>query len=86
MLLAVDPVQALAEGKYQVMSVGENRRRRGAAAILVLLSLSTFLVTSWKPAFYAGYLMMIGAGLLLAPALTLILACLSVLCCAGFAG
>ena len=71
---AVDPVQALQKGKYQVMSVGENRRRRGAAAILVLFSLSTFLVASWKPAFYAGYLMMIGAGLLLAPTLTLILA------------
>ena len=71
---AVDPVQALQKGKYQVLSVGENRRRRGAAAILVIVSLSTFLVASWKPAFYAGYLMMIGAGLLLAPTLTLILA------------
>jgi putative ABC transport system permease protein len=71
---AVDPVQALQKGKYQVMSAGENRRRRWAAAILVLFSLSTFLVASWKPAFYAGYLMMIGAGLLLAPTLTLILA------------
>ena len=71
---AVDPVQALQKGKYQVMSAGENRRRRWAAAILALFSLSTFLVASWKPAFYAGYLMMIGAGLLLAPTLTLILA------------
>jgi putative ABC transport system permease protein len=71
---AVDPVQALQKGKYQVMSVGENRRRRIAAGVLVVVSLGTFLVSSWKPAFYAGYLLMIGAGLLFAPTLTLILA------------
>jgi putative ABC transport system permease protein len=71
---SVDPVQALQKGKYQVMSVGENRRRRIAAAILVIASLASFIVAAWKPAFYAGYLLMIGAGLLFAPTLTLILA------------
>ena len=71
---AVDPVQALQKGKYQVMSAGENRRRRIAAAILVVLSLILLLLASWKPAFYAGYLLMIGAGLLFAPTLTLLLA------------
>ena len=71
---SVDPVQALQKGKYQVMSVGENRRRRIAGIILVIASLATFLVAAWKPAFYAGYLLMIGAGLLFTPTLTLILA------------
>ena len=71
---AVDPVQALQKGKYQVLSAGENRRRRVAAAILATLSVVTLLFASWKPAFYTGYLLMIGAGLLLAPALTLLLA------------
>src|SRR5262245_49641567 len=56
------------------MSVGENRTRRIAAAILVVVSLLTLFFASWRPAFYAGYLMMIGAGLLLTPTLTLILA------------
>jgi putative ABC transport system permease protein len=71
---SVDPVQALQKGKYQVMSAGENRRRRIAAAILVVLSLILLLLASWKPAFYAGYLLMISAGLLFAPTLTLLLA------------
>ncbi|HET9941942.1 MAG TPA: FtsX-like permease family protein, partial [Terriglobia bacterium] len=71
---AVDPVQALQKGKYQVLSAGENRRRRTAAAILAVLSLGTLFIAAWKPAFYAGYLLMIGAGLMLAPALTLLLA------------
>jgi putative ABC transport system permease protein len=70
----VDPVQALQKGKYQVLSAGENRRRRVAAAILATMSVITLLFASWKPAFYTGYLLMIGAGLLLAPALTLVLA------------
>jgi putative ABC transport system permease protein len=71
---SVDPVQALQKGKYQLMSVGENRNRRIAAAILVVVSLVTLFFASWRLAFYAGYLMMIGAGLLLTPTLTLILA------------
>jgi len=71
---AVDPVQALQKGKYQMMSAGENRRRRTVASILVVISLGTLLLASWKPAFYAGYLLIIAAGLLFAPSLTLVLA------------
>jgi putative ABC transport system permease protein len=71
---AVDPVQALQKGKYQVMSAGENRRRRVAAVTLAMISVATLLFASWKPAFYTGYLLIIGAGLLLAPTLTLLLA------------
>jgi len=70
----VDPVQALQKGKYQVLSAGENRRRRIAATALLVTSLVTLFFASWKPAFYAGYVMMIAAGLFLAPTLTLILA------------
>jgi putative ABC transport system permease protein len=71
---AVDPVQALQKGKYQVLSAGENRRRRLVAALLLTASLVTLLFASWKAAFYAGYVMMIGAGLLFTPTLTLLLA------------
>ena len=71
---AVDPVQALQKGKYQVLSAGENRRRRVAAAALAAVSIGTLFFAAWKPAFYTGYVLMIGAGLLLAPALTLLLA------------
>jgi putative ABC transport system permease protein len=71
---AVDPVKALQKGKYQVMSAGENRRRRRIAVAFVSISISTLAFSSWKPAFYTGYLLMIGAALLFAPTLTLILA------------
>jgi len=71
---AVNPVQALQKGKYQVISVGENRRRRIGAAILFAGSAGTLFLGSSKVAFYSGYLMMIGGGLLFAPTLTLWLA------------
>jgi putative ABC transport system permease protein len=71
---AVDPVKALQKGKYQVISAGENRKRRRLGIVFAALSLTTLFFASWKPAFYAGYLLMILAGLLFAPALTLILA------------
>ena len=71
---SIDPVQALQKGKYQVMSAGENRRRRRGAAILFVTSTGFLFMGSSKTAFYAGYLMMIGAGLLFAPTMTLLLA------------
>src|SRR5678816_1030800 len=71
---AVDPVRALQKGKYQVMSAGENRRRRRLAVAFIFISGITFAFRSWKPAFYTGYLLMIGAALLFAPTMTLILA------------
>src|SRR5262249_30175672 len=48
----VDPIQALQKGKYQVLSAGENRRRRVAAVVLVLLSGVALIFSHWKPAFY----------------------------------
>jgi putative ABC transport system permease protein len=71
---SVDPVQALQKGKYQVLSAGENRRRRWLAVIAFLASSTCLLLSSSKLFFYIGYLLMIGTGLLLAPALTLVLA------------
>src|SRR5215470_9932214 len=69
----VDPVQALQKGKYQVLSAGENRRRRWMALIVCLVSIGCLFLSYSKPFFYAGYVLMIAAGLLLAPALTLLL-------------
>jgi len=71
---AIEPVKALQKGKYQVLSAGENRRRRISAAALFTISLVLLFLGSSKVAFYSGYLMMIGAALLFTPALTLILA------------
>jgi putative ABC transport system permease protein len=70
----VDPVQALQKGKYQVLSAGENRRRRWTALALSLMSICCLFVSYSKPFFYAGYVLMVGACLMLAPALTLLLA------------
>jgi putative ABC transport system permease protein len=70
---AADPVQALQKGKFQVLSAGENSRRRLGAVILFVLSLGTLVFGSSRIAFYSGYLMMIGAALLFAPAMTLVL-------------
>ena len=69
----VAPVQALQKGKYQVLSAGENRRRRWMALVVFVISLACLFVSYSKPFFYAGYVLMIVAGLLLAPALTLLL-------------
>jgi putative ABC transport system permease protein len=69
----VDPVKALQKGKYQVLSFGENRRRRWVAAAAFLIATICLFFSSSKPAFYSGYILMMGAGLLLAPALTLLL-------------
>src|SRR5439155_16521361 len=69
----VDPVQALQKGKYQVLSVGENRRRRWIALAAFLIASMCLFLSYSKPFFYTGYVLMIGAGLLLAPALTLLL-------------
>jgi len=69
----VDPVQALQKGKYQVLSAGENRRRRWMALVVCVVSIICLFLSYSKPFFYIGYVLMIVAGLLLAPALTLFL-------------
>src|SRR5262249_44937031 len=58
----VDPIQALQKGKYQILSAGENRRRRVAAFLSIVIAGVSLIFSGWKPAFYAGYLFMILAG------------------------
>ena len=70
----VDPVQALQKGKYQVLSAGENRRRRILALILSAISAACLAYKQSRPVFYVGYLLIAVAAILLAPALSLWLA------------
>lgn len=66
----VDPVQALQKGKYQVLTAGENRARRLTAAVLMAVA----LIMLWIDAsiwFYAGYVLIIVAALLLVPTVAL---------------
>ena len=70
----VDPIQALQKGKFQAISEVENRRRRNAAVGLVVVSGICLYFSTWKPAFYTGYILMILAGLLIAPTFSLLLA------------
>jgi len=69
----VDPVHALQKGKYQVLSAGENRRRRWTALAAFVISIGCLFFSNSKPLFYLGYGLIMIAGLLLAPALTLVL-------------
>lgn len=70
----VDPVQALQKGKYQVLSAGENRLRRWAAAACAAASAICLLFGHVRLVFYAGYILAIVTALLLTPALALRLA------------
>jgi putative ABC transport system permease protein len=69
----VDPVQALQKGKSQVLTAGENRTRRLAAAGLMAAALVCLVVgrSLW---FYAGYVLVIVSALLLVPTAALWLA------------
>lgn len=71
----VDPVQALAKGRFQILTAGENRRRRWSALVCALLSILCLLFgEANRILFYAGYMLAVIAGLLLTPALSLVLA------------
>ena len=50
----VDPVQALQKGKYQVLSAGENRRRKIAAAAAVVLALICLAIRKVAAGFLYG--------------------------------
>lgn len=69
----VDPVQALQKGKYQVLSAGENRRRRRLAFLLFIFFSVCLFFSDSRVLFYAGYISMILTALLLTPTLTLLL-------------
>jgi putative ABC transport system permease protein len=66
-------VRALQKGKYQVLSEGENRLRRILALICAVAAGVCLLASQSKPVFYTGYVLMVGAGLLFAPTLSLLL-------------
>ena len=70
----VDPVQALQKGKYQVLTVGENRCRQAVAAVLAVVSAACLLFGRAGWVFYGGYILMAPAALLLTPTLALWLA------------
>ncbi|MBZ5579078.1 MAG: ABC transporter permease [Acidobacteriia bacterium] len=70
----VEPVQALQKGKYQVLGAGENRVRRWAALGAIAGALLCLALSGYRPLFYAGYVLVLLAGLLLAPTLSLALA------------
>ena len=71
---AVDPVQALQKGKYQVLSAGESRLRAILAAVLGVVSLVCLITSSSRAVFYVGYALAIAVALLLSPLLSLLLA------------
>jgi len=66
----VDPVQALQKGKYQVLTAGENRARRATAAVLMAAALASLWIGT-SVGFYAGYVLIILAALLLVPTFAL---------------
>jgi putative ABC transport system permease protein len=70
----VDPVKALQKGGYQMLSEGENRMRRRIAVVLTAFSLALLFFGKTPPLFWAGYLVLVVAVLLLTPALALWLA------------
>ncbi|MGA2592756.1 MAG: FtsX-like permease family protein [Bryobacteraceae bacterium] len=69
----VDPVKALQKGRYQVLSAGENRRRRAAALGAIAIAAGCLLFGKSNVAFYSGYSLAMLAMLLLTPALSLYL-------------
>jgi putative ABC transport system permease protein len=70
----VDPIQALQKGKYQVLSAGENRVRRLAAAAAALAAAVLSVVGKSPVLFYGGFILAMLAGLLVTPSLALWLA------------
>jgi len=70
----VEPIQALQKGKYQVLTAGENRARRVVAIVFAALSLCTLPFASNRPVSVTGYFLLLIAGLLITPFLSLELA------------
>jgi putative ABC transport system permease protein len=69
----IDPVKALAKGRYQSLSEGENRTLRIAAALFAIGALGSFAAGGRGALLYAGYLFSVLAALLISPALGLLL-------------
>jgi len=69
----VDPVKALQKGQYQVLSAGENRRRRTVALTAIAIAEGCIVFGRSQLVFYSGYFLAVLAMLLLTPALSLYL-------------
>jgi putative ABC transport system permease protein len=67
----VDAVRALQKGTYQVLPAGEHRARAVLAAGLAALAVLFLAIPGSRPLAYAGYLLSLGAALLLVPLLSL---------------
>ena len=70
----VEPIQALQKGRYQVLSAGENRLRRALAIVAAALALATLPFGENRSVFLGGYFLLVIAGLLMTPFLSLELA------------
>jgi putative ABC transport system permease protein len=70
----VEPIQALQKGRYQVLSAGENRIRRIAAIVFVTVALCSLPFGRNRAIFLTGYFLLVIAGLLITPFLSLGLA------------
>jgi hypothetical protein len=71
---SVDPAIALQKGRNQAIGADENRIRRNAAGVMALAALLCLILGRSAVFFYGGYLLMVGAVLLLTPTLALWLA------------
>jgi putative ABC transport system permease protein len=70
---SVEPVRALQKGSYQAIGAGESRVRQIAAAAAASGALACLALARYRLLFYAGYLAVIFAALLLTPFLSLAL-------------
>lgn len=67
----VDPVHALQKGRYQTLTIGENRVRAVLAATFGAASVACLAMGRSRPVFYLSYLLVVVVALLLTPALCL---------------
>ena len=70
----VDPVKALQKGRSQVLAQGSSRARTIAALLLVVAGVPALAVTDSLPVFYAAYLAVLLAAMLVTPTMALALA------------
>ena len=67
----IDPIKALQKGRRQVLGAGSSRGRTLAAVVAACAGAVFLLATGTLEMFYVGYLCVMAAALLVAPALTL---------------
>jgi putative ABC transport system permease protein len=70
----VDPVRAIQKGRHQLLSAGEHRLRIALASGLGLIAVACLMWSTSRWIFYAGYLSLVVAALLVVPLLCVALA------------